>query len=1390
MKRYSVVGAVLLCTFVGIFLMTLWPQNKPSHKKEILLSKEVTRQIPDIKEIPKEEFANLKKQIKIPKTDKPQLYADIFRSITTPSDMKTSEYSSNYKFEALRTMKKSNVSKRNNFNKRADELNFIERGPANVPGRTRGLIVLEDDPSGSSWLAGSVGGGIWFTDNRGSSWVNRTPDLPNLATTWIARSKSNLNVFYVATGEIFALGGPSGINGDGIFKSIDNGLTFQQIASTANDPRFRNINRLIIDPEDENVIVVATSSFSTIASQAETSYILRSIDGGLTWTENFRSNRDIEQVIANPDDFNIQYAAINVTGVIKSMDAGISWDFASDGLTASGRIELGVSPVDTARLYASVQGSASGSGSDFYMSLNSGTSWSLVNEENNGNGFNFLDGQGFYDNIVLPDPFDVDKVYVGGVDLFVMEIVDGTQFIQNTITSVEEDNTTSFLDFQDFNAPFLRGGLLLGADIAAQDLTSVEIRFGDGLGQRAHRFSIPPNVGSNNNGGPGVPDAEYIYEEYGDIPFEVWDAENNRQLMVSYRDQENNGRWDLTELNDNLREGREYIFIHNLTYDPDSPNSNISQNGGHVFEQMYFIWPISSTGLPIDVMNLPTSSLRISVGDLVVANRSTINISDSRDQYSNNINNNPQTLGVRTQVDLHPDHHNLIAFDINESDSTFRILNANDGGVYFSARSQEPGTTDNSWFFAGNNMNTGQFYSASKRPGFDTYVGGLQDNGTWVSAFNETVNASSSYIRAFFGDGFETIWNTANDSLVLMTAQNNFIAVSTEGAQTGLDNLLLGTFGLTDRGQDGPFVSRLSNSPVNPDVIFAIGRNGVWKNNAFGLGSWELKQIPANWGFTNFHNIDVSLADPSVIWAGGRMDNGGTFHVSNDGGENFSSVPNFQGATLGISSGFATHPTNPNTAFALFSFAGRPKILRTDNLGDDWEDITGFANGNVSSNGFPDVPVYSLLVLPNNPDVIWAGTEIGIVESLDNGETWSLIDTGFPNVLVWQMKVVDDQIVIATHGRGIWTAQLSNVPQQSFIPHIRDVIQGPTRQQSIILTLYESYDQIEFFVDGQSLGMAQGNPNPGTFVFTLTNNLIPTQDSSFELVIDGINNGNRTSSIPFNVEVFGIDIRNSYVNDFNDVAATRDDFVFSGLNVNNSNGFDSPIMESNHPYSDFSESTAQLKKPIIVQSGNFANIQFDQVALTEPAEDLVTVEASTDGVNWTELETGYSAGNEPDWNIEFQRAGAGTETLLREELAFFSSSFQEGDTVFVRFRLVSNPATNGWGWAMDNLRIQDPSSVVTSTLDEISQGTELSVYPNPIKDQVIKGEYIMQDASEILIEVFDLRGNRLLNRKKTDTVIGINTFEINTSGNLSNGVYILKLRTSDNIEITRKFIVE
>jgi hypothetical protein len=272
---------------------------------------------------------------------------------------------------------------------------------------------------------------------------------------------------------------------------------------------------------------------------------------------------------------------------------------------------------------------------------------------------------------------------------------------------------------------------------------------------------------------------------------------------------------------------------------------------------------------------------------------------------------------------------------------------------------------------------------------------------------------------------------------------------------TGLDDLG-GPPSDTEPGA-APFFTVIENHKAQPDVLYAVGKSGVWKSTNFGE-RWNEKSITDKWvsggGITSSHTVVISKANPNIVWAGGGMTGERNMHVSKNGGSSFSIVPNVAD-TLGSISGFATHPTEPNTAYALFSFSEFGKIFRTRDLGATWEDISGFNGTTSSSTGFPDVALSTLLVLPHEPSTIWAGTEIGIMESTDDGQSWHELDGNVPNVSIWELRALDDMVFAATHGRGIWS---TTFPTMDWPGDLEIVTGIQTESLSEIATIYTPGD--------------------------------------------------------------------------------------------------------------------------------------------------------------------------------------------------------------------------------------------------------------------------------------------------------------------------------------------
>ena len=212
----------------------------------------------------------------------------------------------------------------------------------------------------------------------------------------MAFSESNEKIIYAGTGEGFF--NLDGIEGSGIFKSTNKGNSWKQLKSTANNPDLRTVNKIVVDPHDPNILVVCTQR--AILSIDFKSGIYKSEDGGESWQETYTSENPIQDTIYTPGDFNTLYAAENSVGVLKSKDAGDTWQLSNQGMVPnngffSGRIELAIAPTKPNRIFASVEGFLSGSGSDLYISSNRGKKWSIVVEQDGGTNFDFFKWTGW-----------------------------------------------------------------------------------------------------------------------------------------------------------------------------------------------------------------------------------------------------------------------------------------------------------------------------------------------------------------------------------------------------------------------------------------------------------------------------------------------------------------------------------------------------------------------------------------------------------------------------------------------------------------------------------------------------------------------------------------------------------------------------------------------------------------------------------------------------------------------------------------------------------------------------------------------------------------------------------------------------------------------------------
>lgn len=218
----------------------------------------------------------------------------------------------------------------------------------------------------------------------------------------------------------------------------------------------------------------------------------------------------------------------------------------------------------------------------------------------------------------------------------------------------------------------------------------------------------------------------------------------------------------------------------------------------------------------------------------------------------------------------------------------------------------------------------------------------------------------------------------------------------------------------------------------------------------------------------------------------------------------------------------------------------------------------------------------------------------------------------------------------------------------------------------------------------------------------------------------------------FNVRIEEIkSVVTSYATDF---AASQGDFFVDGFEIRKPDGFSSLGLHTKHPYESPVENgltieyTAMLRYPIKYNESGLM-ISFNEIVLVEPGEpgsvfgnedfyDYVITEASADdGGSWFPLSDGYDSRAGLDWEMAYKSAINGdnsayvpTQAMMKERKIFYRSGehFSYGDALLLRFRLFSDPLANGWGWVIDDLKI----NLLIDEIEKISS-EPVTLYPNP-----------------------------------------------------------------------------
>ena len=296
--------------------------------------------------------------------------------------------------------------------------------------------------------------------------------------------------------------------------------------------------------------------------------------------------------------------------------------------------------------------------------------------------------------------------------------------------------------------------------------------------------------------------------------------------------------------------------------------------------------------------------------------------------------------------------------------------------------------------------------------------------------------------------------------------------------------------------------------------------------------------------------------------------------------------------------------------------------------------------------------------------------------------------------------------------------------------------------------------------------------------------------------------------------------RDRYVTDFNSAGTLTSDFALSGFTVSQPPEFGDPALHSAHPYqngSDFrrqSSVEATLLIPIQVMANpDSAVVRFDEIALIQPGQagsqfgqpgfnDYAVVEGSNDnGQSWRPLADGYNALDQADWLAQYNRnlldgtqpgernsTSAGVPALFRRRVVplLSANGFRPGEAVLIRFRLLADAANTGWGWAIDNLRIQAPALPLVLANEPVAT-PQFAVFPNPVSTGLLQIEAdLVQPVQTAELLVLNVSGQVI--RRDVLRVGGLSVRYRLDLGPLPAGLYVIRL-AADEVILTQRISI-
>ena len=365
------------------------------------------------------------------------------------ADPETGQLPPNYRIRELQ-FAKTLEQEINPFGKATSNLTWVHRGPYHLGGRTRAVAM--DVTNENILIAGSVSGGMWRSTDGGTTWTKTSKSSPGATSVVQDTRPGKTNIWYYSSGEPYGTSaGATGafFLGNGIYKSIDGGITWDSIAAT-----YTGTPQSWDKPYDItwNMALNAKDLVNDVIYVAACGGIFKSIDGGSNWTTEKGTfsggGGSYFTDILSTSDSGIVYAALstyNTGGGNGATNSGI-WRYSGTTWTnispvffpdSCNRIKIGINPSDQREVYFLAVTPDSGQATtDYRGNVEHSSLWKYTYVSGDGSGaggiwenrssnipanigpFDNFYAQGGYDVVIKVKPDNPNVIFIGGTNIF------------------------------------------------------------------------------------------------------------------------------------------------------------------------------------------------------------------------------------------------------------------------------------------------------------------------------------------------------------------------------------------------------------------------------------------------------------------------------------------------------------------------------------------------------------------------------------------------------------------------------------------------------------------------------------------------------------------------------------------------------------------------------------------------------------------------------------------------------------------------------------------------------------------------------------------------------------------------------------------------------------